>query len=230
METKAYVIDFLSNEWTRNSVLSLLFIISYLNVGKRLKLKQQLIFAKLISYVLIITTITGHTRNIINGHWNIIDNLPLHLCSISNLIGCLIFFFPKNQRVFEFLFYAGIIGAFQAFLTPQINNFDGTNYEYLEYYFSHGGITLLPIFMYKFLGYRLTSFSWLYVVLYINLFLIIVMPLNFIIGSNYMYLAKTPEVSNPLVIGEWPYYILFWEIIMVVFTYILYLISTGKKI
>jgi len=45
-----------------------------------------------------------------------------------------------------------------------------------------------------------------------------------------MYLAHKPNVNNPFVIGEWPYYILFWEIIVVVFTYLLYVISTGKKV
>lgn len=56
---------------------------------------------------------------------------------------------------------------------------------------------LLPIFMLKNLGYELTKYSWLKVVLYLNILLAIVMPLNFIIDSNYMYLASTPDVNNP---------------------------------
>ena len=184
----------------------------------------------LIALLLISTTITGHARNIINGYWNISDNLPLHLCSVSNLIACFILFIPKKKWLFEFLFYAGIIGAIQAFLTPQINNFDGTSYEYLEYYVSHGGIMLLPIFMFKNLGYKLTKYSWLKFSIYINILLAFVMPFNFIIDSNYMYLANTPDVNNPLIIGAWPYYIFCWEIILVVLTYTLYVLSTGKRI
>ena len=38
----------------------------------------------------------------------------LHLCGISNLIACFIFL-QKNKVLFEFLFYAGIIGGIQAF-------------------------------------------------------------------------------------------------------------------
>ena len=230
METKNYVIEFLSDEWIRNTLYVLLIISIYLIIGRFLKSNDKLKFAKLISLVLIITTITGHSRNIINGYWNISDNLPLQLCGISNLIGCFILFLPKNKTLFEFFFYAGIIGAVQAFLTPQISNFDGTNYEYIEYHLSHGGIFLLPIYMYNNLGHKLRKFSWLKMMIYLNLLVIIILPLNFQIDSNYMYLAYPPNVDNPLIIGEWPYYILYWEIIVLIFTYTLYVISTRKKV
>ena len=230
IEPKTYIIEFFSEEWVRNSLCTLFVIVTYLFIGKFMSPKNKLRMGMLLSILLIFTTLTGHTRNIVNGYWNISDNLPLHLCSVSNLIACFVLFIPKNNRLFEFLFYAGIIGAIQAFFTPQINNFDGSNYEYLEYYLSHGGIMLLPIFMFKNLGYKLTKYSWIKVVLYLNILLAIVMTLNFIIDSNYMYLANRPNVDNPLIIGEWPYYILFWEVIVVTLTYILYVMSTGKRV
>ncbi len=231
MSPEAYVIEVFSGEWIRNTVLTILFIVTYLFFGKFLSNKNKLIFAKAISVILIFITITGHTRNIINGYWNPVDNIPLHLCSISNFIACFILFVPKiskESKFFEFLYYAGIIGAFQAFFTPQINNFDGSNYEYIEWYLSHIGIMLLPIYMLKNLGFRLTKFSWLRVVVYLNILLIIIMPINYFIGSNYMYVNGKPEVNNPLIIGEWPICIFFWEIIIVIFAYTLYVMSTKK--
>ena len=228
--TENYVIEFMSNEWIRNTIFSILYIIVVLFIGKLLNYRDRIVFAKIIAVLLIITTITGHTRNIINGYWNISENLPLHLCGISNLIACFILFIKKNKVLFEFLFYAGIIGGIQAFLTPQINNFDGSYYEYIEYHFSHAGIILLPIFMYNFLNYKLDNYSWLRVVLYLNIVLMVVMPLNFQINSNYMYLAYPPNVNNPLIIGEWPYYVIYWEFIIVIFTYSTYVISTRRKV
>jgi len=228
--TENYAIEFISNEWIRNTIFSILYIIGVLFIGKLLNYKDRIILAKTIAVLLIITTITGHTRNIINGYWNISENLPLHLCGISNLIACIILFTKKNKVLFEFLFYAGIIGGIQAFLTPQINNFDGSYYEYVEYHFSHAGIILLPIFMYNFLNYKLDNYSWLRVVLYLNIVLMVVMPLNFQINSNYMYLAYPPNVNNPLIIGEWPYYVIYWEFIIVIFTYTTYVISTRRKV
>ena len=228
MYTETYVIEFLSSEWILNTLVSLFVILTLLFIGRILSYNQRLNLAKAIAILLIISTITEHYRNIINGYWNISENLPLHLCGISNLIACFILFVKKNKVLFEFLFYAGIIGGIQAFLTPQINNFDSSFFEYFSYHFAHGGIIVLPIFMYLYLNYQLTKFSWLRVVLYLNIVLVFVMPLNFQIDSNYMYLAYPPNVNNPLILGEWPYYIFYWEIIIVIFTYTTYVISTRK--
>jgi len=230
MGTENYVIEFFSNEWIINTLVSLVVILTLLLIGRISSYNQRLNLAKGIAVLLIISTITEHSRNIINGYWNMSENLPLHLCGISNLIACFILFTKRNKVLFEFLFYAGIIGGIQAFLTPQINNFDGTFFEYFSYHFSHGGIIFLPTFMYLYLNYELTKFSWLRVVLYLNIVLAFVMPLNFQIDSNYMYLAYPPNVNNPLILGEWPYYILYWEFIIVIFTYTTYVISTRKSL
>ena len=230
MGTENYVIEFFSNEWIINTLVSLVVILTLLLIGRISSYNQKLNLAKGIAVLLIISTITEHSRNIINGYWNISENLPLHLCGISNLIACFILFTKRNKVLFEFLFYAGIIGGIQAFLTPQINNFDGSFFEYFSYHFAHGGIIFLPIFMYLYLNYELTKFSWLRVVLYLNIVIAFVMPLNFQIDSNYMYLAYPPNVNNPLILGEWPYYILYWEFIIIIFTYTTYVISTRKSL
>ena len=49
----------------------------------------------LLPFILIFITLTNHGRLILNGNWNISENLPLQLCSISNLIACTILFIPK---------------------------------------------------------------------------------------------------------------------------------------
>ena len=161
METKEYVIEFLSNEWIRNMAVTIICIFLYLFLGKFVSVKNKLNYAKVISFVLIFITLTNHGRLILNGNWNISENLPLQLCSISNLIACIILFIPKNKTLFEFLFYAGIIGAIQAFLTPQINYYDDSLYRYIEYHVTHAGIILLPIYMFQYLNYKLRKYSWL---------------------------------------------------------------------
>ena len=103
MQPENYIIEFFSDEWIRNIIITISIILAYLFIGKFLKSTDKLKFAKLIALALIITTITSHSRNIINGYWNISDNLPLHLCGISNLIACFILFLPKNKTLLSFI-------------------------------------------------------------------------------------------------------------------------------
>ncbi len=231
MDTQNYIIEFMSNEWIRNTSISvcLMFIILFMS-NNFFNKDQKLKIVKILSLLMIIMTITDHSRNIINGLWNVSDNLPLHMCGLTNLIACSVLFTKLNKRVFEFFYFAGIIGGIQAFLTPQINNFDGSTFEYISYHTSHAGIILIPIFLLTNLKYSITKLSWFRVWVYLNIIIAFIMPLNFQIDSNYMYLASPPNVDNPLLIGDWPYYIFFWEIIVILFTYTLYVISTKKFI
>ena len=231
MDTQNYIIEFMSDEWIRNTIISVCLILIILFLSNNFFNKdQKLKIVKILSLFMIIMTITDHSRNIMNGLWNVSDNLPLHMCGLTNLIACSVIFTKLNKRVFEFFYFAGIIGGIQAFLTPQINNFDGSIFEYISYHTSHAGIILIPIFLLTNLNYSITKFSWFRVWVYLNIIIAFIIPLNFQIDSNYMYLASPPNVDNPLLIGDWPYYIFFWEIIVILFTYTLYVVSTKKFI
>ena len=48
------------------------------------------------------------------------------------------------------------------------------------------------------------------------------MPLDFIIDANYMYLKEPPAVNHPLVSGEWPYYLINLEFIVLILLYFTY--------
>jgi len=227
-----YVIELQSIEGVRNLIITSLTIVLVLILGRFLNKKTKLNLAKVICVLIIFLTLYSHLIDLINGNWWLHEDLPLHLCSISNIILCVILFIPKNNKLFEFLFYCGFLGGLMAILTPQINYYNGGVFMYLEYYISHGSIMLIPLFMYYHLEMKLSKYSWLKTFIILNVLMIFIMPLNYLIGSgsNYMYLAESPKIDNPLVFGDWPYYILNWEVIVLVLFYITYLIFTRKKI
>jgi hypothetical integral membrane protein (TIGR02206 family) len=117
-----------------------------------------------------------------------------------------------------------------AILTAQINDYDGSLFKYLQYYSSHGTIIFMPLFMFFHLGYKLSKYSWLIILLILNILMTIIIPINFKIGSNYMYLAEAPNIKNPLVFGEWPFYILNWEFFIIILFYLTYVVSMRKKV
>ena len=215
-----HIIDLISFEGIRNLSVSTLFIVVFLILGRFISYNQKYLLVKTVSLVTIFFTITNHVIDLNNGNWEIQEDLPLHLCSLSNLIVCFIFFIPKNQKLFEFLFYCGLWGGLMAILTAQINDYDGSYFKYVQYYQSHGTIIMIPLFMLLHLDYKLSKFSWLKVLITLNIIMLIIMPLNFLIGSNYMYLSEAPNIKNPLVFGEWPFYILNWEFFILVLFFI----------
>ena len=177
----SYTIEFLSNEWIRNTLISVFFISFFVLIGKLLNEKQNIKTARLFSLILLISTLFSHSGNIISNQWTIREHLPLHLCSINSLICILILCIKKNKSLFEFSFYGGIIGGTVAILTPQINDYDGSILEYLVYYMSHSLIN------------------------------------------------RPPKVNNPLIIGEWPYYLIYFEVFILILFLITFWIFKRKK-
>ena len=145
------------------------------------------------------------------GIWNAKSSLPIHLCGISGILAG-IMMIRQNYSGFEFLALIGSPGALHAILTPQLNH-GSIPFLIFKYYVSHAGIILVPLFFAIVLGYRIKESSWYKVFLLCQLLILFVGLANFVIGSNYMYLTEKPLVNNPMIIGEWPLYILGFEIL-----------------
>lgn len=223
-----YVIEFMTDEWKTWTLFSLLFISVPLILARFLNRRQKIQVTYLIGAIMIIDFITENGGYIMSGTWDVQYNLPIQLCGISSLICCVLPFIKKKDKLFQFVYYTGVIGGIMAILTPQMNYFDGSLRYYLNYYVSHSLIIALPIFMFLHLDLKLPKFSWFKIWIHLNILMAIIMPINFLLDSNYMYVNEPPEVSNPLVIGEWPYYLLIWEPLVMIIAYLIYAISKRK--
>ena len=220
----------MSQEWITWTLLSLIFIFYVLFLAQFLNKSQKKMISYLIGGILIIDFITKNAAYVSTGKCDVQYNLPIELCDISSLICCFLPFIKNKKNLFQFVYYAGITGGIMAILTPQMNYFDGTLRYYFSYYISHSLIIALPIFMFLHLDMKLPRLSWFRVCVNLNILMAIIMPINFLLGSNYMFVNSPPEVNNPFVIGEWPYYILLWQVFVIIFAYMIYTISIRKLI
>ena len=223
-----YAIDFLSTNWLITVGCVVLFIFIVLFAGNRIPNDKKELYAKFLSFLMILLFIFNHGFLLFLGKWEISKELPVHLCSISGLICCIIMFIPKDKRqfLFEFLFYCGIIGGAQAIFTPLLDDYGGYDYFYFQFFFKHAMIIAFPIYLRNNLGMKLTKFSWLKSYVALNILMIILIQINNLLGSNYMYVNQPPAVDNPMVIGEWPTYLYWWELF--VFILILVVFAFGK--
>ena len=225
-----YVIEFMTDEWKTWTLFSIIFISAPLILAKFLNRSKKIMVSYLIGAIMILDFITENGGYIMSGTWDFQYNLPIQLCGISSLICCVLPFVKKKDTLFQFVYYTGVIGGIMAILTPQMNYFDGSLRYYLNYYVSHSLIITLPIFMFLHLDLKLPKLSWFKIWIHLNILMAIIMPINFLLDSNYMYVNAAPEVNNPLVIGEWPYYLLIWEPLVMIIAYLIYAISRRKII
>lgn len=212
----------MTEEWVRNNLIALISMLSVLVVGRFLNKKQNTYVLYAMGLILVFSSIYSPLRSYSIGDWNTATDLPLHLCGISGLICAILPFLKRKQILFDFVFYTGIIGGIMSMLTPQMNSYDGSQFAYLEYYVRHSIILVMPIYLLQNYGMELTKKSMMRTFIALNVLLAIIMPFNFYVGGNYMYLAEPPQVKNPLVIGEWPYYVLWFEVFMIVLLLVLF--------
>ena len=150
-------------------------------------------------------------------------DLPLHLCHIA-LLASTIALYNKNVVLFESAYFWGIGASFQAILTPDMNDFD-KNFSLVTFYLHHALIIAHVLWLIVVEKMSCRKGSVLRTIVITNIFAAIIYPINLVIGgkANYMYLIDKPPVNNPLLMGEWPWYILNLEIIIILYMGLLYI-------
>ena len=198
---KIFAIEFLSQQWIINMSITIFFTCLYFYMSYRVENQKLELFLKSSSIIIFGMTLAYHIILASSGSWTLKEDLPLHLCSVSAFICCIIFFVKKKQFLFEFLFYCGVIGGLVSILTPQITLYNDNYFFYVMFYFKHASIIVIPLVIMYRLKMKLGKYSWLKAFGGINVLLAIVMPVNSMLGSNYLYVAEPPIVKNFLILG-----------------------------
>mgnify|MGYP006169471657 FL=1 len=216
------VIEPLSILWWKGLLSSFFSVVLLLFLLRKQSLKIKEIFQKALAFAFILVYLITLITTLRNGTWNIQDHLPLHLCRISFII-CFITLLSKTQWMYEWCLFLAIPAGFHSLLTPELTN--GTsNWFFFDYYFVHAGMLLAPLYLTLIMKMRPRKRAWLHTFYRLQIPVVFIFPLNFIINSNYMYLKAKPIVENPLLIGQWPYYILVLELVTLLHIYIIHLV------
>ena len=136
--------------------------------------------------------------------------------------------FNKNQLLGEFVYYWGLLGGIHALLTPEFNN-GIKGYNFYSYFIEHAGLLLVVVYIIKHNGFVPRPKSWLVIFGYSQLVVLSVGILNYVIGTNYMFLRERPSANNPLIIGDWPFYLISFEIAAIVHFWLFYLPFARKN-
>lgn len=196
-----------------------LFLIKQRNAQE--KIKSRIRWA--LALALLGNEIGWHAWNFVVGSWTIQTMLPLHLYSLLVWTGALMLV-TKNYSIYEFMYLAGISGALQALITPDLGIYGFPHFRFFQTFISHGLIITSAMYMTIVEGYRPTWKSLVRVAIWLNIYVVIVYFINTSIGSNYLMINYKPDTPSLLkLLPDWPIYILYMEGIGIISFLLLYL-------
>ncbi len=214
------IIQPMSTFWYIATLVTVLLIVALTYLCSKISKDKLYILSKKLGYFILAQIIFTNLYLWLFEHaWTLQNNLPLSLCRASIILSALALITKKDSLVI-WASYLGISGGILSILTPDLS-YGISAYSIFDYYFVHGIMIFIPILLIYLLGIRLGKFSSIKAFGYGNIMLLLIFPIDFLIKANYMYLRIRPEVHNPLLIGNWPWYIIGFEIAGIFFIVIM---------
>jgi hypothetical integral membrane protein (TIGR02206 family) len=132
--------------------------------------------------------------------------LPFHVCYMLNLLLPL-FFLKRSDTLFQIFYFVVMAGCIQALFTPDLQT-DFPNFINFRYFIVHIGLVQSILYAVLVLGHRPTwggfGLSYICSIFY----LCFCFGVNYILGTNFMFLNRKPPSPNILdLFGPWPYYV-----------------------
>lgn len=203
-------------------VLSCALLILLVAMGQKLGRNRNLLVSRVLSVFLSLTVISFIALELWFDRFDIGVDLPFSLCNLFALLAPLLFWNPNLKR-FEIIYFAVMSGTFQAIITPDLYTGFPT-YGFFKYWICHIGLVLTVI-------HHLVSFQLLPTAkgifktfIWLNIYLLAIVPINWLLDANYFYLMQKP--INPSILdlfGPWPVYILICELLAMGFFAVAYI-------
>ena len=102
------------------------------------------------------------------------------------------FIYLSKKFSFEFVYFIGISGAIQALITPALG-YDFPHYDYFFFFFEHGIVIWSGLYMVFVEKMKPQISSIFKAMLYMDLTGIVVLIVDLILKSNYMFLMEKPR-------------------------------------
>ena len=202
-----------------------LCIVTIIYLPKYIKRKNDILKKVVIAGIFVLILINQGLDFYREGYIQEIKlGLPLHLCDFS-CASIMLYFLTKKREFFLFAFFAGISGAGMAILTPDVL-YAFPHIDYIRHMIGHSMI-LLGVSYAMVVDNQRPYFRDVHrVLLVLTLFLIMMYPINYLLGppANYWYVMEKPPGLNVTgFMRDEPYHMIDIYILAVIVCYLIYL-------
>ena len=204
-------------------IIASIFCVSFIRISRhKFSKKQQIKAIQIFAIIISSIVITFHIHKLSTGTYNISLDLPLFLCSFLGIVIPL-FAYYRKYWMYEILFFWIVAGTFQGVITPDIP-LGFPTFDYFRYWTVHLGLLIVMFYFTFVLNMRPTLNSVFKSFLALQVYVVVLIGINYILKANYLYLNKKPDSASLLdYFGDWPYYILVVQIIIIPYFLLIYL-------
>ncbi len=146
------------------------------------------------------------------GRVDFFSTLPFHLCSYA-IWGLMVVTFTKNKTLYNVVFVFAVIGVL-ALLFPNLNH--GLNsFRYYQLYFSHSMIFIALIYMYKVFDFYPKKKDLKQSFIVLQIIIVLSLIVNIVFDAEFLYIGPG---NKPIDFAwEWPWHMIEYELIMLLF-------------
>ena len=180
---------------------------------------------------LLFLEIIYHAHNWYNGE----ISFPLHICSFA-VIMCLGLLKTNSQRIFEYVFFFGVLGGFMALIVPFSYGFPYYNIRYHHFILIHMTIIMIPLYYFHAYNFRVNKRALYKTFLMVLLVAPIIYNINLLLSRlsdtsnvNYWFITYIPEHVSFIFSNQWIYLAVLLSLIYVA-QVILYKVSNRNNI
>ena len=153
------------------------------------------------------------------GDWNLANVLPLHLCYALNFV-MPVMLWRRSHLLYEATYFWVTAACIQALFTPDLST-AWPGWFSVKYWPVHIGLVGSTLYATIVYGFRPRYAGIFWALLFGNIFVVLLHPLNVWLGTNFMYTEKPAPGSLLEPLGE--HYLLWAEPIALLFFHIVYL-------
>jgi hypothetical integral membrane protein (TIGR02206 family) len=183
--------------------------------------KSKKFLSHFIIFLLLVNQVMDFYREgFVSGRWQ--DGLPLHLCDFST-IAIILYFLTTKRDFFVFAFFFGIAGGGMSILTP--DTVYGFPYVgYIQSQIGHTMILMGVTYAMVIDNQRPYLKDIPKVFMYATLLLLFTYLMNYLLGTNYWFLAEKPVGDNiTALMRPEPFHIIDLYIVALLVCYSMYL-------
>lgn len=140
------------------------------------------------------------------------NSLPLELCNLV-MIACVMSLFKPNRLTSEIAYFGGLSGTLLAVVTPDLTQ-GFPSWAFILFFWGHGATLLAIVFLVAGQSFRPSRGSILRMFVALNVYGLVIGPIDAVTGWNYGYLCRKPSAPSLFdYFGPWPWYLLSIEVI-----------------